>query len=87
MNVVLVSGTVTKLPLRNKSGAVLQNNSGSDIYLGGADVTADTAATGGYKLADGKELGIGGGDLLRETVLYALQSSGSNKNLTILEFD
>lgn len=87
MNVSLTSGTARRLTeIEGAKSALLQNNSGSDIYLGPATVTADTADTGGYKLADGKEVTLnnGGGSDPLITPIFAIQGSGSTKKLTII---
>ena len=37
---------------------IVQNRAGGDVYFGGDTVTADDAATGGHKLADGESYGF-----------------------------
>lgn len=86
MNLVLPTATTTLVPIQAGKAALLQNNSGVSIYIGGSDVTADTETTGGYVLADGAELAIsngGGIDPLIEP-LYATHADGGSINLTIL---
>ena len=88
MNIQLAAEAVTRILPQNQraGGVILQNNSGVDIYLGDADVTADDAGTGGYLLADGKELAFsdGGGTDLSGRQLYARHANVGAVNLTLL---
>jgi hypothetical protein len=87
MNLSLTTATRTLLPIQNDRACIIQNNSAATIYLGGDDVTADTAATGGYVLASGREVALsngGGVDILLRPI-YAIQASGGTVSLTIFQ--
>lgn len=89
MNVSIPTGaTPTKvLTWGNRRSAVLQNNSGSDIYLGGDDVTSDAAATGGYILKDGQSLAMsnGGGADSASGPVYAVHAEAGTLKLVVWE--
>lgn len=58
-HVALSIGTVAQMVLgRGAGGAIVQADGANtaDIYLGAQNVTANTAATGGYRLAAGSGL-------------------------------
>lgn len=88
MNIELPAGTITRILPQNQraGGVILQNNSGVDIYLGGADVTADGADTGGYLLTDGRELALsdGAGADLSTRALYAVHADAGTVKLAAL---
>lgn len=81
MNISLTTAVRTLLPCRNREVCVIQNNSAATIYIGGDDVTADTAQTGGYVLASGREIAIAGDVLVNP--IHAIQSSGGTVSLTL----
>jgi hypothetical protein len=86
VSVVSISGTAAELPavpLANRKAVVLQNpTDGSEIvYVGGAGVTADETATGGYQLSAGDSLGMDAGS----TALYGIGAGGGGV-VVVLEF-
>ena len=91
MNISIPAGSTPTLVLpwdSARKAAILQNNSAGDIFVGPSNVTADTAATGGYKIAAGKELAIsnGGGSDPASNALWAVHAGGGTLILTYLTF-
>lgn len=84
--VVTVGTTATPLPatlLANRKACIIQApaSNGATVYIGGAAVTADAAATGGYQLAPGASLPID----LGAGVIYGRVAAGTQP-IVILEF-
>jgi len=68
---VLAQKGTTTVP---NSVLVLVPTGGTTVYIGGADVTADDAATGGLPVAGTQSLGW---DLLEEDDMHAVVASGT----------
>lgn len=60
-SVVQSSATATTLVPSQGDGSatvIVQNRSGGDVYIGGADVSADDSPTGGYLIPDTQDFGF-----------------------------
>lgn len=68
---VLAQKGTTSVP---NSVLIVVPSGGSTVYVGGADVTADDAATGGLPIAGTQSLGW---DLLEEDDMHAVVASGT----------
>ncbi len=81
---ISVGTTAVKLPateLIDRKSIIIQNKmAAKNVYLGTSVVTADDAATGGYKLRSNSEIQIN----LNNHDIYAIVASGT-ANVAILE--
>lgn len=85
LTVGLVAVAVPAAPLANRAALVIQAcySNTKKIYIGGATVTADEAATGGIALAPGQIWPL---QLNANAIIYAI-SDAANQKIAIIEVD
>ena len=83
-SITSITTTATAIPataLSGRKSLIIKNLGTATLYIGSSTVTADTAATGGFTLAQNDFFQA---DIGADTVLYGIVASGS-QNVAIIE--
>lgn len=82
--IISVGNTTTSIPataLPGRKSVIIKNLGSATVYIGGSNVTADTASTGGFPLAQNE---VFNGDIGENTVIYGIVASSTN-NVSVVE--